>query len=237
VNHTKFAVILNPVNAFTQGADRGGAVPMQRVKEECVMSGVRAILFDFGGVLAEEGFGDGLKALAREQGLAVEDMTAEGMRAVYDSGFVLGRGTAADFWALMRRRTGLQGEDSDLTTRILEGFIVRPWMLELVQQLRAKGYVTGILSDQTDWLDRLDARYHFYRLFEPVYNSYYLGKGKRDPSLFTDVAADLGLAPAAILFIDDNPGNVARAEAMGLKTILYRDRPGFTQALTARLAA
>jgi len=201
------------------------------------MRAIRAVLFDFGGVLAEEGFGHGLEALAREQDLAVEDITAEGMRAVYDSGFVLGSGTAADFWALMRKRTGLQGDDADLTARILDGFIVRPWMLQLAERLRSRGYVTGILSDQTDWLDRLDARDHFYRLFEPVYNSYYLGKGKRDPSLFTDVAADLGLAPATILFIDDNPGNVARAESMGWQAILYRDRTDFGRALRTRLGA
>ena len=201
------------------------------------MSGIRAVLFDFGGVLAEEGFGHGLEALAREQRLAVEDMTAEGMQAVYDCGFVLGKGTASDFWALLRRRTGLAGDDKELTDRILDGFIVRPWMLELAERLRALGYITGILSDQTDWLGRLDARYHFYRLFDRVYNSYYLGKGKRDPSLFSDVAVDLGLPPAAILFVDDNPGNVARAEAMGLRGIRYVDREGFTQALQAQLAA
>jgi putative hydrolase of the HAD superfamily len=137
----------------------------------------------------------------------------------------------------MRRRTGLRGDDAQLTARILDGFVVRPWMLQLVARLKSQGLVTGILSDQTDWLDRLDARYDFYRLFEPIYNSYYLGKGKRDPTLFSDVAADLGLEPAEILFIDDNPGNVARAESMGLQAIRYRDREGFLQALEARLAA
>lgn len=201
------------------------------------MTQIRAVLFDFGGVLAEEGFGHGLEAMAREQRLAVDDMTAEGMRAVYDSGFVLGTGTEADFWALMRRRTGLRGGDAELTERILRGFVIRPWMLELVERLRAQGYIVGILSDQTDWLDRLDARYHFYRLFNPVYNSFYLGKGKRDPSLFTDVANALGLSPAAILFIDDNPGNVARAEARGQQAILYRDREGFMHELQTKLGS
>ena len=70
------------------------------------MSGIRAVLFDFGGVVAEEGFSNGLESLAREQGLTVRDMTAEGMRAVYESGFVLGKGTEFAFWSLVRRRTG-----------------------------------------------------------------------------------------------------------------------------------
>lgn len=201
------------------------------------MREIRAVLFDFGGVLAEEGFSEGLEALADEQALPVEDMTQAGMQAVYDSGFVIGQGTAAHFWALLRERTGLRGEDTSLTTRILDGFTVRPWMLALVQRLRSMGYVTGILSDQTDWLDRLDTEQHFSRCFDRIYNSYRLGKGKRDPSLFTDVAADLGLSPSQILFVDDNEHNVGRARAVGLQAIHYRDRAAFLQELDRWLLA
>lgn len=196
---------------------------------------VRAVLFDFGGVLAEEGFRNGLIGLAREQDLDPEAMTREGMRAVYDSGFVLGRGSAAEFWAMLRARTGLAGGDDALTARILSGFVLRPWMIELVARLRAQGYVTGILSDQTHWLDELDGRDHFFTAFDRVYNSYHLGKGKRDPTLFGDVARDLALSPAAILFVDDDAGNVARAEAQGLQTIWFIDRRGFESRLQKML--
>jgi len=200
-----------------------------------MMSAIRAVLFDFGGVLAEEGFSHVLESLAAQQRLRVQDMTAAGAQAVYDSGFVLGRATETEFWSLLRQRTGLRGEDAMLTAKILNGFTLRPWMLELVQRLGEQGYVTGILSDQTDWLDRLDSRQHFYRLFDRIYNSYYLGKGKRDPSLFSDVAADLGLPAATILFIDDSAGNVARAAAAGMQTIQYLDRDTFMKALEASL--
>ncbi len=188
---------------------------------------IKAALFDYGGVLAEEGFHNGLVAMAREQGLNVDDMPKTAMQAVYDSGFVLGQGTAADFWALMRERTGLKGEDAALTKRILDGFIIRPWMIELVRELRAQGVITGILSDQTDWLDRLDEKDHFSDAFDHVFNSYYLGKGKQDPSLFTDITAVLALPASAILFVDDNPDNVARARAGGLQAIHYVDRESF----------
>ncbi len=194
-------------------------------------SGIKAILFDFGGVIAEEGFRNGLAALAEEQGLDSRRMPEEGMRAVYDSGFVRGQGTAADFWALLRERTGLVGKDDDLSARILQGFVIRPWMLELVRQLRQRGYITGILSDQTHWLDTLAERYRFSEFFHYIYNSYHLGKGKRDPSLFTDVAADLGLPAGAILFVDDDAGNVKRARDAGLQAIQFTGRESFIQAL------
>ena len=96
-------------------------------------------------------------------------------------------------------------------------------MLDLVRRLRTGGYVTAILSDQTHWLDELDARHHFTDAFDRVYNSFHLGKGKRDPSLFADVAADLGLPPSALLFVDDDLGNVNRARAAGYQAILFAD--------------
>ena len=185
---------------------------------------IRAVLFDYGGVIAEEGFYNGLADLAEKQSLRVSDMPEEGMKAAYDSGFVLGHGMAADFWALLRRRTGLQGSDDFLTDQILIGFQIRRWVIELVRQLRSKGYVVGILSDQTHWLNELDSRDHFYHEFDHVYNSYDLGKGKRDPSLFTDVVNRLKLQPAEVLFIDDNENNVQTARKAGLTAIRYRDQ-------------
>jgi putative hydrolase of the HAD superfamily len=196
---------------------------------------IKAVLFDFGGVLADEGFRDGLLAMAAEQGLDVAAMPEAAMTAVYDSGFVLGRGAAADFWALLRVRSGLTGEDAMLTRRILDGFVLRPWMMDLVRRLGEQGYVTGILSDQTHWLDELDARYHFYGAFDHVFNSYYLGKGKQDPSLFDDVAASLQLKPAEILFIDDSAGNVARAQDAGMRGIRYLERAAFMAELESCL--
>nr|HPJ08975.1 HAD-IA family hydrolase [Deltaproteobacteria bacterium] len=85
----------------------------------------------------------------------------------------------------------------------------------------------AILSDQTDWLAELDGRMHFSPLFEKVYNSYETGKSKYDPSQFTDVLADMGLAPRHALFIDDTEGHVLRARSQGLHAIHYRNRVQF----------
>lgn len=188
---------------------------------------IDAVLFDYGGVLAEEGFRNGLVTLAKEQGLDIDAMPKEGMMAVYDSGFVLGHGTASDFWTLLRKRTGLVGDNDELSKRILSGFVIRPWMIELVGQLRKQGYITGILSDQTYWLDTLNERDHFFDVFDRVYNSFYLGKGKQDPSLFDDVAADLGMSSSMILFVDDDAGNVTRARDSGMQAIQFVDRQSF----------
>ncbi|MEZ5542366.1 MAG: HAD family phosphatase [Pseudomonadota bacterium] len=195
---------------------------------------VSAVLLDYGGVIAEEGFRNELAAMAEEQGLDPTAVMRVARRVVYESGFVLGWGTEQAFWAAMRADAGLRGADAELTQRVLAAFVLRPWIIEHVRHWRARGYVTGILSDQMHWLDWLDGRDRFFRHFDHVYNSYHLGKGKRDPTLFHDIAARLALPPGEILFVDDLQSNVERAQAAGWQTIRYVDRAGF-EAELARL--
>jgi len=190
---------------------------------------IKAVLLDYGGVIADEGFQNGLRAMAREQGLDENTMMNVARSAVYDSGFILGWGTEDEFWQCMREGSGLKGSDAELTRRVLEGFVLRPWMIERVQQLNAQGVITGILSDQTHWLDWLNERDHFYDFFDHVFNSYDMGKGKRDPSLFSDIAEQLALSPAEILFVDDIENNVTRAQAAGWQTIHYVDKAPFLE--------
>jgi len=117
---------------------------------------------------------------------------------------------------------------------VLEGFVLRPWMIDWVQQLHAQGHLMSILSDQSDWLDWLDQRDHFFHYFDHVFNSYHMGKGKRDPSLFHEIAEQLALSPGEILFVDDMQSNVIRAQSAGWQTIRYQDKTTFLKE-TARL--
>jgi putative hydrolase of the HAD superfamily len=187
----------------------------------------RAILFDFGGVIATEGFREGLQEIARRQMLDPLEVHLIGMDAIYDSGYIVGRGSEAGFWAMMRERTGLAGTDEELASEILARFVIRPRMLEAVRRLRRMGIITAILSDQTDWLERLDHRDLFYGEFDHIFNSYRLGKGKRDPSLFADVVVGLDIVPHEALFVDDMPANVERARDEGLQGMVFTDEEGF----------
>ncbi|MDZ7754107.1 MAG: hypothetical protein U5S82_21320 [Gammaproteobacteria bacterium] len=96
----------------------------------------RVMLLDFGGVLVEEGFRAALEALARRQGLDPGTVTLEGRRALHDSGYVTGTGGEADFWRLMRWRTGLEGSDAELREAVLNRFLLRPEILKAVAALR-----------------------------------------------------------------------------------------------------
>jgi putative hydrolase of the HAD superfamily len=144
---------------------------------------VAAILFDFGGVIAEEGFREGLTAIAMEHGLEPEAFVRVGFELVYGVGYVRGRSDEKTFWQAVRDRTGIQVRDESLRHQILSRFTLRPWMLELLARLKEAGVRLALLSDQTDWLDELDEKLHFFQWFDHIFNSYHLGKSKKDPSL------------------------------------------------------
>jgi FMN phosphatase YigB (HAD superfamily) len=194
---------------------------------------VELILFDFGGVLAEEGFRDGLTAIAVGTGLQPAAVVQAGFELIYQVGYVLGRSGEASFWEALREQAGIQGTDAALRAEILSHFILRPWMVALIGRLKDLRLRLAIVSDQTDWLDELNRRHGFFRWFDQVFNSYHSGKSKKDPTIFEDVLAAMGVSAHQALFVDDHQAHVARAQQQGLHTIRYRDRSSFVEEFAA----
>lgn len=192
---------------------------------------IKAILFDFGGVIAEEGFKNGLQAIARKQGLDPDRFFVTAEELVYSTGYVLGQVDEATYWEAVRKNTGIEMSDDQLRQEVFNEFLVRPAMIETVRDLKKKGFLVGILSDQSNWLQELNQHYDFLRYFDQVFNSFHLHKSKKDPALFMEVCTLLGFDPQEVLFIDDNPGNIERATSTGLRAILFRDWAGFREEL------
>ena len=188
---------------------------------------VAAILFDFGGVLAEEGFRNGLLSIARRNQLEPEPFAKTGFEIVFKVGYVIGRSDESTFWQALREQTGIRDNDDTLRKEILSHFRLRAWMIELVKQLKQHNVSLAILSDQTNWLDELDNEHRFFQFFDHVFNSYHMGKSKKDSSLFDDVLRSLRTDASHALFVDDHEGNIQRAKQRGLHTILYSDPESF----------
>ena len=192
---------------------------------------IRAVILDFGGVIAEDGFQQGLYAIAEKFGLDQKRFFQLANEAVYNSGYVTGSGSENDYWNEVREHSGIMATDEELRQEILSRFIPRDWMLETVKTMQQQGLVTAILSDQSDWLDQLDSRYHFFQYFDGVFNSFHLGKTKRDPVIFVETLQTLKVNADETLFVDDNIGHIDRAVAAGLQVHHYEGRDGFLKKL------
>lgn len=191
--------------------------------------GIDTVLFDFGGVLAEEGYAKGLHAIARRNEMNENDFYELARELIYATGYITGRSDEAVYWQAIRDRAGITGGDDDLRKEILSRFVLRPFMFDIVARLRASGIKVAILSDQTNWLDELDARLDFFRSFDAVYNSYHLGKSKADVSHFSDIVSRMKDDPGRVLFIDDDGAHCERARSAGLNAVRYAGRDEFLE--------
>ncbi|GAB4352602.1 MAG: hypothetical protein Kow0073_08390 [Immundisolibacter sp.] len=196
---------------------------------------MRAVIFDFDGVVAERGFRAALRALAGRRALDYPPLPGLAMQALIDSGYVTGRGSEQAWWQLLQERLGPLGDCGQFRGELLAASRVRPWQLALAARLATAGHVTAVLSDHTDWLDEIEHAQPFAHAFGRVFNSYYLGACKRETAAFTAVLEALDVAPAQAVFIDDNPDNVARAAALGITGIVYREREAFVADLECAL--
>lgn len=183
---------------------------------------IKAVLFDYGGVIAEEGFVEGLTALAEKNNLERDVFLDAAFDLVASSGYLTGRADEAAFWRALRKATGIGGTDEEMRREILSRFVMRPWVLDLADDLRSLDITVGILSDQTDWLDKLDARDTFFRRFDYVSNSFHLGLSKRGEAVFGETERRLGVPAEGICLVDDNEGNCQRARNSRWHAILYR---------------
>ena len=66
-------------------------------------------------------------------------------------------------------------------------------------------------------LETLGIAGHFDKIFDIRYSDWL---SKPEPAIYRRIADDLGLAPAQIALVEDNPRNLAPARALGMLTVL-----------------
>jgi putative hydrolase of the HAD superfamily len=197
---------------------------------------VSTILFDFGGVLAEDGFRVGLLTIANRQRVDPEWFQRMAVEAIYQSGYVDGLCEERVFWELFRKNTNHALEDHWLREFFIAGYVLWPEMIACVKKINTRDLRTVLISDHTNWLDELEEKYTIFPLFDRVYNSYHIHKSKREGTLFPYVLTDLGIKPEETLLIDDNKGNITRAETAGIAVYHFTDTSGFVKDVMPMLA-
>lgn len=194
---------------------------------------IKIILLDFGGVLAEEGFREGLKEIARQNGLDPEGFYAAADSLIHETGYLTGQAGEADYWNAVRERTGVSGTNGQLREEILKRFVLRAEMIQCVALLKAGGFKVVMLTDQTNWLNEINGKENIFPHFDRILNSFQTHLTKRDASTFTAVCGMLGVKPEETLFVDDNNNHIQRAADRGLETIHFTSFSDFEKRIRA----
>ncbi|HYV62347.1 MAG TPA: HAD family phosphatase [Bryobacteraceae bacterium] len=185
---------------------------------------LRAVIFDFGGVLCFHPDDTRWRRAAEASGLPVADFMSAfwANRIRYDAGLC----EPAEYWHAVAHTAGTHIDDHRIPALIR--CEIELWnqydsrVLAWANQLRAAGYRTAILSNLPRPLgEELRATPGFLDHFDHVTFSYELGIVKPQPEIYLDATRGLGVDSEQALFLDDRPDNVEGAQAVGLHAQLY----------------
>ena len=178
----------------------------------------QALLVDFGGVLTSDVFAS-FEAFCRAEALEptlvrdrfMGDPEARGLLADLETGKLAEPEFEAAFAAVL----GVGGEG--LIARLFDGMGPDEAMLEAVRRAKRAGVRTGLLSNS--WGEAGYDRSIFAELFDATVISGEEGIRKPDPAIYALAAQRLGLPAERIVYVDDLPGNLKPARALGMRTV------------------
>jgi len=188
------------------------------------------LIVDFGGVLTTNVFAS-FAAFCREEGLDpdtvrdafMQNPEARDLLSALETGAL----TEAEFEP---RFAAVLGVGSDgLVDRLFAGMQPETAVVEAVRAAKAAGKRTGLLSNS--WGEGRYDRAAFPELFDAVVISGEVGIRKPDPAIYALAAERLGLPPEACVFVDDLPGNLKPARAIGMATLHHQDPEATVDAL------
>jgi epoxide hydrolase-like predicted phosphatase len=182
----------------------------------------RGLLVDYGGVLTTDVFAS-FRAFCAECGIAPDavrelfrtDPAAYGLLVGLETGTLPDAEFEARFGALLGVPT------QDLIAKLMARAGADHAMIDTVRAARRAGLRTGLVSNS--WgVTRYD-RAQLSELFDGVVISGEIGLRKPDPRIYALGAEAVGLPPEECVYVDDLPGNLKPARALGMTTVHHRD--------------
>lgn len=177
---------------------------------------IKAVIFDYGGVVCGADRDNVLEFVATSLRLSDDEVSQ------IFSNWKKWEGDYSEFW----ERSGLDlppNWEERLNAVILDSVFEVPGTLPLIEQLKAKGYIVGMLSNITERAASYVRALGYYDLFDPLLLSYELGLEKPDIHIYAKLLEKLQLYPEEVLFIDDREENVTAAKEMGIDAIHFKN--------------
>ena len=195
---------------------------------------IKALIFDFGGVLVRTEDWSIRRQWETRLGLAERALDAAVFNSEVARRASRGEQTVAEVWADVARALQLDDAQLDECRRdFWAGDKLDVGLIALIQSLRPR-YQTAILSNA--WSDARDTFTRLFNLdqaFDQLIISAEEGITKPDPRVYRLAAERLGVEPSQAVFVDDFIENVEGARAVGMAAIHYQ--PGLD--VRAALAA
>ncbi len=133
--------------------------------------------------------------------------------------YTLGEIGREDFWE------GIADNPDSLEKKYLDKYTLNPEFYETTAYLRGK-YKLAVLSNHVrEWVDYLNDKYGFGKIFDKMIISSDIGLRKPDEKAYKLALNTLGVSGECCWFVDDQLKNLEKAARIGVKTIHYPREP------------
>jgi epoxide hydrolase-like predicted phosphatase len=183
---------------------------------------IKAIFFDFGGVILRTEYQAPRQHLAERFNMEYEDID----KAVFGSPSAhlasIGEITEEAHWKEIGRRFKLS--DTDLKAfeeSFFGGDVIDHDFIEYIQSLRPKHHV-GLISNAWSGLREYITREKIINAFDSVTISAEVGAAKPEPRIFQVALEQAGVKAEEAVFVDDFQANITACESIGMKGILFK---------------
>ncbi len=182
---------------------------------------IRAIIFDWGGVLIDNPIDELLAYFAEALHVSPGDLATA--YSHYQSSFYKGLISETEFTESLCRKlnTPLPDFNALWKTAVQTVFKEKQTVFDIIIRLRANGYKTALLSNTE--VPTVDYYYekHYDRYFDEAVFSCYENMAKPDPEIYLLTLNRLNVKATEALFNDDRIENIEGAERMGICSILF----------------
>jgi len=184
---------------------------------------IRAVFFDFGGVIMRTEYQAPRQKLAERFNMDYDEMD----RAVFGSDSArrasVGEITEDSHWAaVLKRFKQPASEMQAFRDHFFGGDVVDRKLVEYIRSLRGE-FHTGLISNAWSGLREFITKEKLIDLFDTVIISAEIGVTKPSAKIY-EVALDQSKVRAGdAVFVDDMPVNIEACEKVGIKGILFND--------------
>lgn len=183
---------------------------------------IRAVIFDFGRVISDQKPMSLFRGYEEDLGLTPGTLNRIMFGSPVWQEVLVGRRTADDYWREIGPALGLHTPDeiNAFRHRYHADEAINTSVLDLIRRLYGH-YKLAVLSNSPLGLARWLADWEMLDLFDAVVCSGDEGVVKPDPAIFELTLRRLDVAPEEAVFVDDYPGHVEAARALGLHGIHF----------------
>lgn len=184
---------------------------------------IRAVIFDFGGVLVRTADAGGRRKWEHRLGLASGELDRMVFASELSDRSMVGLATQRDIWQYIGARYGLD-DDTLLQLRrdFWAGDHLDEELVRFLGELRPR-YKTAILSNAWPGArEMFNERFDLGTAADLFVISSEEGVAKPDPRIYHITLERLGVSPHEAIFVDDFIENVEGAQAVGMAGVLFR---------------